>query len=134
MRFVSQLLAVFICIVFIKHAVEGWTQLCPQTNLQQACKCMPGERCCFCPKPKMSISHQHVASGVSEIISANSSPCSALVIPNGCTVGGVCPACNGLKREFTNDICVDDPSCTSMALSTTVCSQFSDVRYRYNQS
>jgi len=85
---------------------------------------MPGEKCCFCPKPKMIISHP--------------SPCEPLVIPNGCTKGGICPPCQGrysLARKYTNDICIDDPSCVGMTgfglpQFATVCSQFADVRSR----
>ena len=140
----SKYIIATIVIYLIANAVEikGWTNLCPQTNLQLDCKCQPGEKCCFCPKPKMVLKHQHVAHGMTEVIGSHpslvSEPCSPLVIPNGCTKGGVCPPCPGMvayNRRYTNDICVDEPVCSSMAgfglpQFAAVCSQFADVRYR----
>ena len=131
------IVSIFLCIFLSINYVEGWTQLCPQTHLQLDCKCMPGEKCCFCPKPKMIISHRNVA--ISEIDNSHSNPCEPLVIPNGCTKGGVCPPCQGrysLERRYTNDMCIDEPACVSMTgfglpQFATVCSQFADVRRRY---
>ena len=125
----------FLCFALNVFVINGWTHLCPQTHLQLACKCMPGEKCCFCPRQKIIMSHQHVANGLPEVIENDASPCSPLVIPNGCTVGGVCPPCNSVGRQYTNDLCVDDPSCSSMngfgdAQFATLCSQFADVRSR----
>ena len=116
-----------------RDLVEAWTQLCPQSHLNELCKCSPGEQCCFCPKPKATISHQHAAEGLLEMIAPPGdagNPCSAMVIPNGCTVGGSCPSCNGMRREFTSDICVDEPSCPRVGLTRTICSTFADIRAR----
>ena len=130
------LIVTFLLCFFLNVSVtKGWTHRCPQTHLQLSCKCMPGEKCCFCPKPKIVIGHHHVSNGLSKVIENGDSPCSPLVVPNGCTVGGVCPPCNSLGRQYTNDLCVDDPSCSSMtgfgsAQFVTMCSQFADVRSR----
>lgn len=127
---------IFICSVLSICYVEGWTHLCPQTNLQLDCKCHTGEKCCFCPKPKILVSHQHAAKGGLEVTDTN--PCEPIVIENGCTKGGICPPCpkfSPLDPKYTNDLCVDEPNCGSMAGVgqlpwATICSQFADVRRR----
>jgi len=125
--------SVIVLVSIIANLAQGWTQLCPQSHLNELCKCSPGEQCCFCPKPKARISHGHVAEGLMEMISPPSesgNPCASLVIPNGCTVGGTCPSCNGIRREFTSDVCVDEPSCPRVGLTRTICSTFADIRAR----
>ena len=126
--------SVIVLVSIIANFAQGWTQLCPQSHLNELCKCSPGEQCCFCPKPKARISHGHVAEGLMEMIappSESGNPCASLVIPNGCTVGGTCPSCNGIRREFTSDVCVDEPSCPRVGLTRTICSTFADIRARY---
>lgn len=133
MNLIHFLLALILYVNFTKDLVQAWTHLCPQSHLNELCKCSPGEQCCFCPKPRASISHSHVAEGLEMIGRPGEpgNPCSALVIPNGCTVGGTCPKCNGISREFTSDLCVDEPSCPRVGLTRTICSTFADIRHRY---
>ena len=133
MKAVLYLFAFILYVNLSKDIVQSWTHLCPQAHLNELCKCSPGEQCCFCPKPRPTITHQHVAQGLLELIPPQvdpEDPCSSLVIPNGCTVGGTCPSCNGVRREFTSDLCVDEPSCPRVGLTQTICSTFADIRSR----
>ena len=108
--------------------VETWTKLCPQSNLNELCKCSPGEHCCFCPNPRQPLSDKHWSRGNNAEMFGN--PCSAMVSSNGCTVGGICPPCGGLNLAFTNDIRVDEPVCAGLGLTRTLCSVFDNIRYR----
>ena len=127
-------LAFVLCANFLDaDRAVAWTHLCPQEHLNELCKCSPGEQCCFCPKPRAAIGHGHVAEGLLENLSNPGSPdnpCSSIVIPNGCTLGGTCPSCNGVRREFTSDLCFDEPSCPRIGLTRTICSTFADIRSR----
>jgi len=114
------------CISFLSnYYTSAWTNLCPQEHLNELCKCSPGEQCCFCPKPRPLIAQEELAP-----VGAPGNPCASLVIPNGCTVGGTCPSCNGVRREFTSDVCVDEPTCPTIGLTRTICSTFADIRSR----
>ena len=115
------------CISFLSdYYTSAWTNLCPQEHLNELCKCSPGEQCCFCPKPRPPV----VGGAPLAPVGPPGNPCESLVIPNGCTVGGTCPSCNGNQREFTSDVCVDEPTCPTIGLTRTICSTFADIRSR----
>ena len=123
------ILFIFLCCNHHLDVVDAWTKLCPQSNLRELCKCSPGEQCCLCPNPRPIMSHTHWTDGINDESSGN--PCSKMVSPNGCTVGGICPPCGGSNRAFTNAECVDEPSCSRLGLTRALCSAFDDIRHRY---